>query len=340
MEISGIFLILILVVLAFEFYPVVVLNPKGCKKAEKGSRTSQRSFVVHVHTFYSYDSLGKVEELNLAAQKLKIDAVFTTDHDNDLLKRYPNLPPSIKAGKEYQHPVYGRLLELPRGLKVLAHPNGKKREYLWRGKFERGFLYELINLKDILYSAPLPLKVYLSLRFLTLYPFRGLKALDYFPRLVPLGRWIKKYLDRTGGILKVVGGCDHHVKFTFWEKPKSFVSFPPYEWSFYILQNRTLGDVEPEEALSEGSFYISFCGFKILPSVSGIETETERVLFFNYRSDGSVDVNSCGEYNDETVLVAVYRYTFRVWRFYFGLTPAAVWKIERKWVSSSSRKSS
>jgi len=321
---SAIFLLLL--VLYFELvYPFKRLEVKKCQPKTGDGKVKQKTFVVHVHTFYSYDSLGKLEEIERAAKRLGIDKVFVTDHNNDRVKVHQN--PLIVPGIEYQDPIYGRLLKLDNRFTVIAHPNNtRKREYAWRGTFKGDFFYELIDLKDVLYESNSLLKVYMVFRFIALYPFLGLKALDFFPKLVPIFDWISLYLERTKGRLKVIGGLDHHVKLTFWEKPKKFLSFPPYIWSFYILSNKTFGE-DIFISLQNCAFYISFCQFEINRAGSFLTFKGKKILSFNFFSDGSFKVNSCGFVEEKAKLVAVFKYNFRVGNWYFGLTPVVIFKV-------------
>jgi len=324
-----ILLLLLLVVLFLELYPVKVLKVESCpKKGRKNSKeTPTRDFAVHLHTMFSYDSLGKPEEVEREAKFLGLEKIFITDHDREDLDKY--LPPSevLVAGYEYQDGEYGRLLKLQMGkYTVIAHPNNEKKElYRWRGKYERDFYYELIDLKDVLYAAPWWLKLYFSLRSAILLPLRGFKALDYFPKLIPLHRWVEIYLTRTGGSLPVIGGLDHHVKLTLWEKPKKYLSFPRYGWSFYLLRNRAFVDIDT--ALRSGKFYISLCGGRIEIEKKRLLLGERELLFLHY-GGGKVEVNDCGRVDKNAPVAVVYKYLFRLGNVYFSLTPLAVFKTD------------
>ena len=319
-----IFLLFLLVVFSEFIYPFKRLKVQNCTPKEFEPQ-KQKTFTVHVHTCYSYDSLGKVEEIERAAKLLNLQKVFTTDHENDTVKIHKS--PLIVAGREFQHNLYGRLLKLGETFTVIAHPNNtRKKEYEWKGHFKRDFFYELIDLKDVIYEAPLWLKLYLVLRFWVLYPFKGLKALDFFPKLVPIFRWVNLYLQRTEGELKIIGGLDHHVKLTFWEKAHRSFSFPPYLWSFYILSNKTFGG-KIFSSLQSGSFYISFCHFEVSKSGNYLTYRGRKVLTFNFFGHGKFKVNNCGFVEENTKIVVLAKYSFRLKGFYFGLTPLAVLKV-------------
>ncbi len=323
-------LILLTAVALFELYPFGVLRVKRCPKREKkGSTTHGEDFVVHLHTVFSYDSLGKPEEAEYFASLLGVKKVFITDHDREDLDRY--LPPSpvLVPGYEYQDKEFGRLLKLAMGrFTVIAHPNNEKKElYRWRGNFKKDFYYELIDLKDVLYAAPLPLKFYLVLRTIFLFPFRGLKGLDYFPRLIPLRRWIETYIERTRGTLRIIGGLDHHVKLSFWEKPHRSFSFPHYLWSFYLLRNRTLGETDIFKALEGGTFYISLCGGSLHFEKGKLLLGKRELLFLHY-ANGKVEVSNCGRIDKRAPVGVVYKYKFRFGNLYFGLTPLAVFRTD------------
>jgi hypothetical protein len=277
---------------------------------------------------FSYDSLGKPQEVEKIAKELKVEKVFITDHDREDIEKVLPKSEILVGGWEYQDEKYGRLLKLAGGrFTVVAHPNNPKKElYRWRGVFEEDFFYELVDLKDVLAVAPLWLKLYFFLRSLFLYPVRGLKVLDFFPKLIPLRGWIETYLERTGGSLKIVGGLDHHVKISFWEKPKKFFSIPHYKWSFYILQNRTFDGTDIFEALKRGNFYLSFCNQRMELFENQLLLE-EKTLTFCHKKDRTISVNDCGKIEEDTVIVSVYKYLFRLGNIYFGLTPVAVFKV-------------
>jgi len=330
----GLAVIVLLFITLGELYPwktfeVETFDSDGEKPSNVGCFTSTtaggRSFVVHVHTCFSYDSLGKPHQLEIEALREGIDKIYTTDHENDLLaKVYPS--DVICAGKEIDDPNYGRLLILGNGLKVIAHPNNPK--YRFTGKYERDFLYELIDLKDVIRVAPLWVKFYFLLRALFIYPLSRRKALDYFPRLIPVDRWAEQYLKNTeGGTLKVIGGLDHHVKFTFWEKPKKFFSFPAYRDSFYILRNKTLGDKDDiDRAMEEGRFYISLCNTTLKIENERVETSHKKTLTVSYYSDGTKKVSFKGYFDPRAALVVVFRYSSRLGKLFFGVQPVAVFK--------------
>ena len=305
------------VVLWGELYPIRKLKVNDCGKPKEPKNPKGESFVLHLHTIYSYDSLGKPQEIERTAKTLGVGKVFATDHENDLINRC-HQSEIIVGGVETDHPEYGRILKIGETI-VLTHPDNPK--YPWRGKFERGFYYEIINLKDAIKRAPLRLKAYFVARSLLIYPFSREAALKFFPKLIPLERWIKLYLKRTGGTLPIAGGLDHHVKLTLWEKPKKSYSFPPYADGFFILQNKTFGE-KAENALRTGRFYLSLCGETLEVEENKIYIKG-KALFFNHKCDG-VSINTCGEVEEGTLLVAVYRYLFRLGDYYFGLRPAAL----------------
>jgi hypothetical protein len=324
-----IFFFLLLAVLFFELYPVKVLKVKRCPKKVLNNKTFQRSFVVHLHTMFSYDSLGKPEEVEKIAKELDVEKVFITDHDREDIENLLPKSDILVGGWEYQDEKYGRLLKLAGGRQtVMAHPNNpKKKLYRWRGVFEKDFFYELVDLKDVFTVAPFWLKLYFFLRSAVLYPVRGLKSLNYFPKLIPLQEWVEAYIDRTGGTLKIIGGLDHHVKVSFWEKPKKFFSIPHYKWSFYLLQNKTFDGTDTFKALEKGDFYLSFCNHRLEIFENSV-LSGEKILTFCHKRDGSYSVNDCGKVEEETVVVAVYKYLFRLGNVYFGLTPIGVFRKE------------
>ncbi len=322
-------LALILLLLLSELYPIKRVEFENCKEP-KGlfPFKNSESFALHLHTFFSYDSLGKPEELEMAALSEGLSKVFVTDHDNDdLSKVYSGS--LLVTGKEYQHPELGRVLSLPGGITVIAHPNGVKKEYSWRGVVGEDLYYELVDLKDVLYNAPLWAKLLVVFRFLFLRPLRGRKEICFFSRLVPLKKWLSLYIRRTGGKMPIVGGLDHHVKVTLWEKGKRYLSFPPYGWSLKLLRNTTFG-VEASKALKDGLFYISFCGDTLLTDGVFVKPYPEGKFFVeNHYGSGKTKVNLCGKVDKGSLAVAVYRYRFRLGKLFFGVRPSAVFLTDR-----------
>jgi len=320
--------LLLLSVLILEILPFKVI-PESEGKPTPGKIENQKTFVVHVHTFFSYDSLGKPEELEREAEKLNIDRVYITDHDNDNLRFFLKENTRLRSGVEYQDARYGRLLVLDRRWKVIAHPNNDKKPlYRWKGVYERDFFYELVDFKDLLYSLSWFIKLYFFLRSVLLYPFLKHRVGCFAIKFLPLEDWIRTYLKRTGGELKILGGLDHHVKFSFWEKPKKFFSVPPYSVSFYAIQNRTFGGcTDIEEALEGGKFYISFCGSVIELENGKILTEDRKVFFQFFTEDGKSRFSLGGEIREGEKIAVVYKYKFKIGRIYFGVIPAAVVRL-------------
>ncbi len=327
-----IFAFFVLYLLLAELYPVRFL------KAEKVNKTGFSdlpplylySFELHIHTQFSYDSLGKPEDLIRASKEEDIDFVITTDHENDHIKNFAG--GNIIAGKEIKITdekgrILGDLLEV-QDIRVVAHPF--KEKYRWRLPLPEDYLFEIIDLKDALLERKWML--FLLLPHVIL---RGLisinLALDFLKGLVDIRRYALMYLN-MGVKNPVVAGLDHHVKVYVREVGIRFL-FPNYLHSFRILRNFliTTKRVKDSESflreLKQGSILISFSK---KPTVFWKEAHTIKILpptnclLCLLREKGEEFYR--GSYFEINIpsgrsLLLGYTYKFRLWRFYFGLAP-------------------
>jgi hypothetical protein len=82
-----------------------------------------------------------------------------------------------------------------------------------------------------------------------------------------------------------------------------------------------------EEALNNGRFYISLCNSSVRLEDNRILTEDERVFFQHFDSRGKVGYSLGGEVKKGDKLIAVYRYSFKIGKFYYGVQPVAVIRL-------------
>ncbi len=290
------------------------------------------SFVLHVHTQFSHDSLGKPEDVERALKESKVDFALVTDHENDLVSRFGGR--SLVAGKEVkvvseEGKVLGDLLDFGE-VKVVAHPFSEK--YGWRLEKDPEYFVELVDLKDELLRSKWRLFL-LLLSLPLLYPFLKRKVFRKISRLVDTERLVYRYL-KEGWRGKCVGGLDHHVKVYVNEVKRSLL-LPDYSVSFSVLRNLLLTDEEVSKgedllkALKRGNTVISFTEKvplvwtegKFLKVYSPFE-KTLTLLVSEKGIESEVLGPNCtlrprpGRYG-----VLGFTYIFRIWKFLFGVRP-------------------
>jgi len=195
------------------------------------------SFVLHIHTQYSFDSLGKPEDLIKALEEENIDYALVTDHDNTEIEK-ENLE-KVVAGKEVKlnderGNLLGDLLEI-NDIKVVAHHFREK--YRWKLPKDRDLFFELIDLRDALFKSKVRLFLYISAG-LMIMPFMKRKVVKDLSKLVDTLYYAKKYFE-DGWRSRILGGHDHHVLLYFRDVKSRFL-FPDYRDSFSIMRNLLL----------------------------------------------------------------------------------------------------
>ncbi len=223
-----------LLILFLEFRPSRVFYKKGSiKPIVEGSLDGINKYriITHVHTQFSFDSLGKPSDIKKAVEDNRIDFVFITDHDNDDYRYFED--EKIFSGVEINTPD-GRVLLLGGSLPVISHPNNFEfSHYVWKGEFKEDHLYELINIKDgVVWSKFLSI-VYL-LKNLIIFPITR-KVLHKWNVLIPLEKWVNLYFSRARG-LKIIGGLDLHIKVVYQEHTHGIL-IPSYKEGFKWLRN-------------------------------------------------------------------------------------------------------
>ena len=328
-------LLLLTLILWFYLFPVRFVS--GAKRTDTLLEPPELflySYVLHIHTQFSYDSLGKPEDVIRARDNLGIDYAIVTDHDNDSIKNFADS--RLIAGKEIklnnEKGLVGDLLDVGE-LKVIAHNFREK--YRWRLERPHDYLLELIDLRDALLENKLKLTVFL-IAGLVLYPFMGKRVVDNFRKLIDIELYARKYFEQ-GWQHKVVGGLDHHVKL-YAREVKTRLLIPSYELSFNLMRNylftdkRVSSKTELLEAIKRGQNVISFCGKPCL-----VWKEQNSIKVYSPFRNTYIVVLSSGGHEGKFVgpncvidakegiyLILGYNYSFRVWRLLFGVKPAFV----------------
>ncbi|WP_457640050.1 PHP domain-containing protein [Persephonella sp.] len=344
-------LVLVSIVLYLEFRPFRKLelseNTIEPLKSEFPENIKQYNVIAHIHTQFSFDSLGKPSDIKKAMEENSIDFVFVTDHDNDNYRFFED--GKIFAGVEKNTPE-GRLLLLGNSLPVISHPNNFEFEhYRWKGEFRPDHLYELIDIKDaVVWNKAL--SIISLVKNVLVFPLTR-NILHKWNCLIPLEKWSRLYYARARG-LKIIGGLDLHIKLVYQEHTHGLL-IPSYRAGFKWLINRVYSRKELKtkqdvlDSLKNGNLYISLkqyfgdfwgeadevvylpgerlpigtalnCSFRHRKTVKILKRENQPVVVtekdsFSYRTEES------GMYHFE-----VYEYDFRIGNIYFGFRPVAV----------------
>ncbi len=262
MLIIYIFLLLLIFILIFEFRPVKRISLKEENITELEDSFPEVPFekykvIAHIHTQFSFDSLGKPSDIKKAMEENNIDFVFVTDHNNMDYKYFEDL--KIFAGIEKNTPD-GRMLFLGGELPVISHPHNFEFEhYKWKGEFKKEYLYEAIVPKDaFVWNKKLAIAVFL--KNLLIYPITR-RLVHKWNSFVPLQEWMELYFSRARGE-NLIGGLDLHVKLVYQEHTHGPM-IPSYKDGFKWLQNIVYSRKKLESkkdvlnALSKGNLYIS-----------------------------------------------------------------------------------
>ncbi len=287
------------------------------------------SFQLHIHTQFSYDSLGRVEDVLKAKEENSLDFVIISDHRNKDVEKFASngILVGVEKREHDENGIFvGDVIELE-DIKVIAHPFNPK--YLWKAHVERGTFFEIIDIKDILKEKGF-LIIFL---FPLIFPFLGKKSYLLIRRVIDIRRSVERVIKR-GWVIKSVAGLDHHVKFYYIDSNKKFL-FPDYRISFKILRNFLVSRKHVKEreeflnALKEGYTIVSFTEKPIIVWTENkyvkLYCTEEKVLWIIHSyggrkyvcegSEGYVKVEP-GEY-----IIYGYRYLFRLGGMYFGLKP-------------------
>jgi len=319
-----------------------ILPVKSLKNPSKGQPIDPpefyvKSFVFHIHTEFSYDSLGKPEDIETARKEEAIDYAIITDHENTHYKCFEN--DHTIVGKEQkittEKGIVGSLISVE-DLKVVAHPFKKK--YIWRLPKEEDLVIELIDLRDAIIAS----KYKMLWRYIgSLIPKIFLKKRIYrffAPALTPEA-YIKKYVEQ-GWRNPVIGGLDHHVKIYVREVGIRLL-IPSYKWSFGMLRNFVFSKSKLEtkkdiiENIKKGHTVISFVD---RPSFF-FEKENHILAYLPYENSFSILYEegipkstflggyASFEKPQKPSFIVAYSYMFNIKNLYFGVKPIAISNI-------------
>jgi hypothetical protein len=337
-----------LLILYLEFRPFKVLK---LDKAEEESIPFHNLYaynvIVHVHTQFSFDSLGKPSDIKKAMEINNIDYVFITDHNNLDYKYFED--DRVFAGIEKNTPD-GRLLLLGNQLPVISHPhNFDFDHYRWKGEFRKGYLYEFIDIKDIIVWNKFFTGICLTKNLLILPISRNL--IHKWNCLIPIDKWRELYFTRAKG-LNIIGGLDLHVKVVYQEKTHG-VLIPSYKSGFKWLINKVYSK-EPLnskedvlKSLSSGNLFLSINqNFIDIFAIDkeGIKILGERVckdgkIYFSFDKSKRVKIlfkdgkkvfitdkkHFSYKLKEEGIYhLEVYEYDFRIFNLYFGFRPVVI----------------
>ena len=263
MTVIGIILLLIVIFIVYvEFKPVKKIRKKedlinSFSVPELPEEIKKYFVIAHVHTQFSFDSLGKPSDIKKAVEENGIDFVFITDHNNMDYKHFED--EKIFAGIE-KNTDDGRLLLLGGELPVISHPNNFEFEhYKWKGEFKKDYLYEIVIPKDaIVWSKKKTLAVLLKNIFL--FPFKR-NLVHKWNSLIPMEKWMDLYFSRARGE-NLIGGLDLHIKLVYQERTHGIL-IPSYIGGFKWIQNHVYSKKELKtkedvlESLKNGNLYVT-----------------------------------------------------------------------------------
>jgi len=232
-----ILLLFLLIPLAYALLPLKLARAKRSDALLTPPKLYLYSFAFHIHTQFSYDSLGKPEDVFRARDQEGIDYVVITDHEVEHFKHFAD-ERTIVGREEKINDEGGRLLGnvIRLGeLSVITHHF--KRKYRWRLRREPSYIFELLNLKDALLENKKALALYI-LAFPLLWLILRDRYIKGILKLVDPERYARRYLSE-GWENKLLSGLDHHVKVYIREVGIRFL-FPSYRFSFSLLRNYVL----------------------------------------------------------------------------------------------------
>ena len=295
------------------------------------------SFVIHIHTQYSFDSLGKPEDVVEAIKREKIDFAIVTDHDNTDIERYAH--DSIIAGKEVKlndkdGNLLGDLLEVE-DLKVVAHHFREK--YRWKLPKDSDLFFELIDLRDALFQSRVRFFLF-TIAGLLIIPFSKALVINNLKKLVNTMYYAKRYL-REGWRSRILGGHDHHVLLYLRDVKTRFL-FPDYRTSFRIMRNVLLSERKVSDkrefikAIREGFTIISFSerySYQWIEDGQIMATSPYQNTLFLLLKDGKIidravgpNYRSPGNLDGGYYMLLGFTYGFRLGGLFFDLRPLFV----------------
>ncbi len=288
------------------------------------------SYQFHIHTQFSYDSLGKPEDVIKARDETGIDYIIVTDHEVDYFEHFADERTLVGVEKKINDEkgnLLGDVIEV-NDLKVISH---HFRKYRWRLPRKKEYLFELINLKDALVHKKGRLFFYLLFAPF-LYPVSKSYYLRNFIKVIKPEKFAKKYLEE-GWENRLVCGLDHHVKVYIREVGIRFL-FPSYRFSFSLMRGFVLSG---RKVHTKDEFFQAFKEFPHITSFSEKPTLiwTKGSTLFYYapydkvltlllkkgKKEAYVGSNGKIELDKGVYILVGYTYLFRVWNIFFGVKP-------------------
>ncbi len=284
------------------------------------------SFQFHIHTQFSYDSLGKVEDIKKAKEECEIDFVVVSDHRTKEVAHH--VTDDFIVGEE-RRVEEGDIIDLE-GIKVIAHPFNPK--YIWKGKVDKGTPLEVINVKDVLKKNKVGAML-LFFSYILFYPILRKNLPYYLRRLMDIEYYTKKIIEKKW-FIKTIGGLDHHVKLYYVDSKKKLI-FPDYSLSFKIFRNYILSEKPIKSgkdfvnALREGETVLVFDEKPFMlwienKRINIYSTKKNIVWFIKSYKDGEICCcygNRSPELEEGRYIIYGYTYRFRFFKIYFGLMP-------------------
>ncbi|NPB06712.1 MAG: hypothetical protein GXO03_03790 [Aquificae bacterium] len=320
-------LLLALPYLLFYLLPVKLVRARRSFERFGPPEGYVYAFVFHVHTQFSYDSLGKPEDVYRALEEEGLDFAVVTDHETDAFKYFADGRVLVGVERKINDEkgrVLGDLIKTPR-LSVITHHFKK---YPWRLERKPEHYFELINLKDALVERRLRLFLYLLLAPFV-FPVDRRGYLEGFTKLLEPERYARAFV-KEGWENRILGGLDHHTKLYVREVGIRFL-FPSYRFSFSLLRNvlltdRKLGSAEElEEELLRREPVVCFTRRPVLCWREGDKVkvyspyEKTLVRLVGEREESWEGPNlelEAGRY-----LIVGYRYAFKLGPLFFGVRP-------------------
>lgn len=280
----------VLLLLVIAYVAIWALGPRAVPAGwPPASDLAEYSAVLHVHSRYSHDGRGSVEEIAAAAARAGVRVVFLTDH-NTLAPLFEGkegwhgptlvlvgaeittgagyllvLNPSREARVKARGTALAELIERYRAdgaTVLLAHPEHPRLG--WREEVPPLDGIEVVDVFDQVIAAPRHRQL-LGLLAYPANPMMAILSAIRWPRSV-LGRWDRMARERpTIGVL----GLDAHGGIELTEE--TGVRFPSHETAFRLGQLHFVtaeplgGDpadrLRVHRALRAGQFYSAFDGF-------------------------------------------------------------------------------
>lgn len=321
--------------LLFYILPIKLVRKKNISNPFEPPFFYVKSFVFHIHTQFSYDSLGKPEDIQRALEKTNIDIAIITDHDNKDFSLFEKEFTIVGLERKITLPNIGIVGDeiLLNGLRVVSHPFKKK--YFWKLEKEKDLIVEIINLRDEIIKGKWSLFWRFWFSFIPLI-FLKRKVLKHFLPVINVEKCLRDYFYQ-GWNNKVIGGLDHHVKLYLREVGIRALIFP-YTWSFDMLRNfiyskeKIISKKDVLKNIKEGNLSISF---RDRPSFYWVENKAffaylpySKSLTFLYKDGHIFKVFEKGyikENLEKGSFIAIsYTYLFKLGNIYFGIRPLAL----------------